>query len=88
MAKAENKQSTIGLGLEAALAVFKLISPNEKNQELRNIKQKGKDIKNAFKIHRKLTRKMKKDGITPEEQIKLDDLLNVILEAEIKHLEG
>ena len=86
MSEPKKKRSAVALGLETTLAMIKLISPNEKNQEAKSIKQKGLDIKAAFKIHRKLYRRMKKGGISEKEQDQLGAILDSIVEAEKKHL--
>lgn len=80
--KEEKKESSTGKTmLNILLATIRLLNGSQGGS-------KRKDIRQAFKSYRKVRRMMKKnDGeISKEEQAKLDELMNQIMEAQDKLL--
>lgn len=65
--------------LEIIAQTLKLINPSESSHTRRNIRM-------GFKNYKKIRKIMKKDGISEEEREALDDLLDLLVKAQIELL--
>lgn len=65
--------------LNLVASTLKLLAPTESGQTRKNIRM-------GYKNYKKIRKIMKKDGITPDEQIALDGMIDLLVKAQNKLL--